>query len=330
MAACLIAGGAGFLGSHLAEALLARGESVVVFDNFSHGTPENLTAIRDRVEVIPGDLMSYTLARRAIRGVDCVFHLGVPCGLGARGLATSQSGGALGTLRLLLAAREARCRRVVLASTGEVYGGADRGLVDESAPPAPNTPAAREASLAEHEAVAFARSFGLGLLRLRFFNVFGPRQGPGAAGPNLRRILEAMLAGKRPVLYDHELGDHDLLPVDEAVRACLLAGDSDRADGRIYNIGSGQSVNTEDLVARLNVLLGTRLPPLLAGPCSAVPPIALPDVTRAKVELAFSADFDLNDRLLECVNYYREQKARPGEQAVDSQFVSADRELDTL
>jgi UDP-glucose 4-epimerase len=305
MAVCLVAGGAGFLGSHLAEALLARGDTVVVVDNFSSGIPENLAEIQDRIEIIPGDLRSHALVRRAMRGVDCVFHFAVPWGLSLTGPVNTPAAGALGSWHLLLSARDAGCRRFILASSGEVYGRGNRATVDESVPPSPGSPVGREALIAEQEAVSFARSFGLGLVRLRLFNVFGPRQGLRAAGPNLRRILESMIAGKRPVLYDHELGDQDLLYVDDAIRGCLLAADCDRADGRIYNIASGQPVRTQDLIGRLNALLGAEIPPLLAGPCSTAPPVPLPDVGRARAELGFAADFDIDERLRQCVQYFQ-------------------------
>ena len=108
-----------------------------------------------------------------------------------------------------------------------------------------------------------------------------------------------MVAGKRPILYDHELGEHDLLDVNDAVRGCLLAAESDRSDGRIYNIAAGRATQTEDLVQRLNALLGTQIEPLLAGPCANVPAVPLPDGKRALVELGFAADLDSNEHLRE-------------------------------
>jgi UDP-glucose 4-epimerase len=303
MAVCLIAGGAGFLGSHLAEALLARGDTIRVVDNFSHGSPTNLAGLGTQVEVVPGDLRSHGLVRRAMDGVDVVFHFAVPWAGGVVG--PLHGAGAIGTWHLLLAARDAGCRRVILASGSEVYGRADSAGVTEDTPPSPITPFGKDALLAEQEAVSFARSFGIGLIRLRFFNVFGPRQGRRAPGPNVGRILEAMAAGTRPVLYDHELESVDLLYVEDAIRACLLAADSDRGDGRVYHIARGRSARAEDVVSRLNVLLKTDLLPVLAGPCSTFPPAALPDVTRARTELGFSANIELGDGLRRSVEAYR-------------------------
>lgn len=301
MSVCLIAGGAGFLGSHLAEALVARGDTVRVVDNFSHGTPDNLQALGSRVEVVPGDLWSHGLARRAMVGVDRAFHFAMPWGLAPTGPLSAHGAGAVGTWHLLLAARDAGCRKVVLASGADVYGRGDRGPVTEEALAAPCTPAARDALMAELEAVSFARAYGLGLVRLRFFNVYGPRQSARAAGPNVRRILDALRAGTRPVLYDHELDPQDLVHVDDAVRGCLLAADSDRADGRVYHIASGQAVAAVDVVARLNALLEKNLAPLLAGPCSTAPPPPLADVSRARAELGFAAAIDVDEGLRRCV-----------------------------
>jgi nucleoside-diphosphate-sugar epimerase len=318
MAVCLIAGGAGFLGSHLAEALLARGDTVRIVDNFSHGTPANLAP---QVEVIPGDVRSHGLVRRAMDGVDQLFHLAVPWAGSVAGPLNSAAAGAVGTWHLLLAARDAGCRRVVLASGGEVYGRAEPARVDEETAPAPATPVAKDALLAEQEAVSFARSYGIGLVRLRFFNVFGPRQGRRAPGPNIGRILEAMAAGTRPVLYDHELEPVDLLYVEDAVRGCLLAGNSDRQDGRVYHIAHGRAARAEDVVARLNVLLGTDLLPVLAGPCSTIPPGALPDVVRARVELGFSAHVDLSEGLRQCVDVVRADPSGPAAANFGPQFT---------
>lgn len=305
MAVCLIAGGAGFLGSHLAEALLARGDTVRVVDNFSHGSPANLAAIGSQIEVIPGDLRSHGLVRRAMDGVDLVFHLAVPWSASVVGPLHGAAVGAVGTWHLLLAARDAGCRKVVMASGSEVYGRAEPARVTEENNPVPATAAGKDALLAEQEAVSFARSFGIGLVRLRFFNVFGPRQGRRAPGPNVGRILDAMTAGVRPILYDHELEPVDLMHVEDAVRACLLATGADRTDGRVYHVARGRAARAEDVVARLNVLLGTDLQPVLAGPCSTVPPAALPDVTRARVELGFSSHVDLGEGLRKCVEAVR-------------------------
>ena len=312
MSVCLIAGGAGFLGSHLAEALVARGETVRVVDNFTHGTPDNLVGMGRHVEIIPGDLGSHGLVRRAMVGVDRVFHFALPCGLTPPGPYYEPAAGAVGTWHLLLAARDAGCRQVVLASGAGVYGRADRIPVAEDTPPAPCTAVGRDSLLAEQEAVSFARSFGLQLLRLRFFNVYGPRQGPRADGPNVRRILDAMLDGKRPVLYDHELPAQDLMFVEDAIRGCLLSLDQDRADGRVYHIAYGRTTNAEHVVARLNTLLGSDLPPILAGPCSTAPSAPPADVTRAKTELGLSPAIDLDEGLRRCVEFYKADRMSAG------------------
>jgi len=305
MSVCLIAGGAGFLGSHLAEALVARGDTVRIVDNFTIGSPDNLASLGSRVEIIPGDLCSHALVRRATAGVNRVFHFAMPCGLAPPGPYYEPAAGAVGTWHLLLAARDAGCRDVVLASCAGVYGRCEQSPVNEDDSALPCTAAGRDALLAEQEAVSFARSFGMRLLRLRYFNVYGPRQSPLSAGPNVRRILESMLDGRRPVLYDHELPEQDLMFVDDAVRGCLLALDRDRADGRVYHIALGRPIRAEELVAHLNAILGTDLQPLLAGPCSTVPPAPLPDVTRARVELGFSGEIDLDEGLRRCVEYFR-------------------------
>jgi nucleoside-diphosphate-sugar epimerase len=194
---------------------------------------------------------------------------------------------------------------MILASGSDVYGRVDSGAVSETTIPQPCTPSARDALLAEQEAVSFTRAYGLGLIRLRFFNVYGPRQGRKAAGPNVGRILEAMLAGSRPILYDHELGQHDMLYVDDAVQGCLLAAECDRADGRVYHISSGQTTRAEDVVQKLNDILETDLAPLLVGPCSNAPRAPMGDPSRARAELGFAPSIELTEGLQRCVSFYR-------------------------
>jgi UDP-glucose 4-epimerase len=295
MAVCLVAGGAGFLGSHLVEALVARGDTVRVLDNFSHGSPANLKAVRPDVAVFAGDLRSLSAIRRVMDGVERVFHFAVPWAGSGPDLLP-----AAGTWRLLAAARDAGCSDVVYASGGEVYA-PDREPVTEDTPPAPVTPAGREALAGELEALSFARAFGTRIVRLRFFNVYGPRQGRRAAGPNVQRILAALAAGRRPLLYEHELGPADLTYVDDAVRGCLLAADDAHADGRVYHIGSGRAACARDVVTGLNAILGTDIAPVLAGPVSTRTNPALPDVSRARAELGFSAEMMLEDGLARCV-----------------------------
>jgi UDP-glucose 4-epimerase len=286
---------------------VARGDTVRIVDNFSLGCPDNLSRVRDHIEILPGDLWSHGLARRAVAGVENVYHFVMPWGSVPKGPLSAPGAGAVSTWHLLLAARDAGCRRMVLASGADVYGRVDSGPVSENAVPVPCTPSARDALLAEQEAVSFTRSYGLGLIRLRFFNVYGPRQGRKAAGPNLRRILEAMLAGSRPILYDHELGLQDMLYVDDAVQGCLLAAECDRADGRVYHISSGRATHAEGMVAILNDMLGTDLAPLLAGPCSNAPRAPLGDPSRACAELGFDPSIDLTEGLQRCVQFYRHE-----------------------
>jgi UDP-glucose 4-epimerase len=295
MAVCLVAGGAGFLGSHLVEALVARGDTVRVLDNFSHGTPENLVTVRPDAAVFAGDLRSLSAVRRVMDGVDRVYHFAVPwAGTGPDLLA------AAATWRLLAAARDAGCSDIVYASAGSVYGQV-AGKVGEDTPPAPVTPAGREAWAGELEAMSFARAFGTRLVRVRLFHVYGPREGRRAAGPNVQRILGAMASGRRPLLYEHEFGPADLMHVDDAVRGCLRAADFGRGDGRVYHIASGRMVGADDVVAILNRLLGTNLSPVLAGPALHQATPMQPDITRARVELGFSAETDLEDGLARCV-----------------------------
>ena len=257
MAVCLIAGGAGFLGSHLAEALLARGDTVRVVDNFSHGTPANLVASASR-------WFPATCGRTGWSAGPWTGWTGCSTwpspGPGVwPGRCNSAAAGAVGTWHLLLAARDAGCRRVVLASGGEVYGRAEPARVHEDTAAGPGH--------AGGQGRAAGRAGGR-VVRPVVRDRAGPapvlqrvRPAAGPPGPGARTSPASWRPwrpARRPVLYDHELEPADLLYVEDAVRGCLLAADGDRQDGRVYHIARGRPARAEDVVARLNVLLGNR------------------------------------------------------------------------
>jgi nucleoside-diphosphate-sugar epimerase len=269
----LVTGGAGFIGSHLVDALLARGDRVRVLDNLATGRERNLDAARaaggPRFEFLYGDVRDPATCRRAMAGVDCVLHQAalpsVPRSL-ADPLGTNEVG-VTGTLNLLLAARDAGVRRFVYASSSSIYGDTPVLPKHEDLPPGPRSPYAASKLAAEGYVRAFAHAYGLSTISLRYFNVFGPRQDPESEyAAVIPRFLAALRAGRAPIIYGDGTQSRDFTYVADTVRANLLAVDSTAGSGAAFNVACGQRHDLLALLATLNRLLGTAIAPQFAPP----------------------------------------------------------------
>lgn len=255
----LVTGGAGFIGSHLAARLAMRGEAVRIFDNFSTGSETNVAAAGDQVEVMRGDLRDEAAVRRAMNGVSVVFHQAadpsVPRSLDDP--RTCYEINVLGTLNVLLAARDAGVRRVVFASSCAVYGDSPVLPKSEQLPPEPASPYAASKLAGEELCAVFTRSWGLETVALRYFNVYGPRQDPQSAyAPVIPRFLQALLRGERPVIYGDGGQTRDFVYVGDVVQANLLAAEAPGVAGRVFNIAAGRSVSLYQLLLLMADLLG--------------------------------------------------------------------------
>ncbi len=260
MTVCLVTGGAGFIGSHLVEALLGRGHTVRVLDNFSTGDPANLAQVREQVRVFDGDITDLTTVQAAVQGVEVVFHqaalASVPRSV-ADPLATHHAC-VNGTLHVLLAARDAGVRRVVYAASSSAYGNSERLPKCESDPTLPLSPYAAAKLAGEQYCAAFSEVYGLETVRLRYFNVFGPRQSPDSPyAAVIPRFIEAMTAGRSPVIHGDGQQSRDFTFVADVVQANLLAAEAPGVSGQVYNIACGRRTSLLELVEHLNALLGT-------------------------------------------------------------------------
>ena len=266
----LVTGGAGFIGSHLVEALAAEGYAVRVLDDLSTGRASNLDAVRDRIEFVEASASDFAECERAMQGVAYVFHEAavpsVPRSV-AEPLQSHESG-PTATLNVLEAARRAGVRRVMFAASSSAYGETETLPKVESIVPDPLSPYAAGKLAGEHYVRVYARSMGLDGVSLRYFNVFGPRQDPSSPYSGVISLfLKAMSRGERPRIYGDGLQTRDFTYVDDVVRANLLAMRREEPlGGAALNVGGGRRVSLLDLVAALNAILGTDLEPELLPP----------------------------------------------------------------
>ena len=271
MRQCLVTGGAGFIGSHLVEQLLCDGWKVRVLDNLSTGKAINLKSLAQPIDFIQGSINDQSVLRPAIAGCDAVFHLAALPSV-ARSLVdpmTTHDVCATGTLSVLDAARQMGVRRVVYAASSSAYGGTPGTLRSETDPIAPLSPYASSKLAGELYCQSFTTVYGLQTVRLRFFNVFGPRQ--DARSPYtgvIALFIAAMLAGKQPTVQGDGLQSRDFTYVENVVQALIRAADAPAAVGKVYNIGNGATTTILQLVQNLNDILGSNLPPL-PGPARA-------------------------------------------------------------
>jgi UDP-glucose 4-epimerase len=308
MSLCLVTGGAGFIGSHLVDGLLAAGHQVRVLDDFSTGNPDNLQGVRKKIELLEGDIAQPEVVQKATRGVEIVFHqaalASVPRSV-ADPLATNQVC-VNGTLNVLLAARDAGARRVVYAASSSAYGNSDRLPKRETDPTQPLSPYAVAKLAGEHYCAAFSEVYGLETVRLRYFNVFGPRQPPDSPyAAVIPRFLEAMVAGKSPTIYGDGRQSRDFTFVTDIVQANLLAAKAAKVSGKVYNIACGRRTSLLELVDQINALLGTRIKPIHedARPGDVLHSQA--DIGPAQADLDYSPKVDMEEGLRNCLDYFR-------------------------
>jgi UDP-glucose 4-epimerase len=260
----LVTGGAGFIGSHLVETLLQQGQHVRVLDNLSTGRMCNIEQMLPDIEFIEGDIRSPEIVRRAVAGIDVVLHqaalASVPSSV-ADPLASNEVN-VTGTLHVLLAARDAGVRRIVFASSCSVYGNSLVLPKYENMPTDPLSPYAITKLAAERYCLSFAQVYGLPAIALRYFNVFGPRQDPASEyAAVIPKFIVSMLHGDRPTIYGDGAQSRDFIYIANVVAANLLAAAAPAEISGFFNVACGERISLLDLVANLNHILGTNLPP---------------------------------------------------------------------
>jgi UDP-glucose 4-epimerase len=310
----VVTGGAGFIGSALARALVARGDDVSVLDNFSTGKRENLRDVAGRLDVVEGDILDAALLDRVFAGADVVFHEAaipsVPRSLAAP--MPSHNANATGTLNVLEAARRCQVRRVVYAGSSSAYGEPPSLPVVETMAPAPLSPYAVSKLAGEHYLRVYARVFGVQTVTLRYFNVFGPRQDPNSQyAAVIPRFITSALDGRPPTVYGDGEQSRDFCFIDNVIEANLRAADVEGASGKVFNIACGTGTSLNRVLALLGEALGrtvaARHEPGRAGDVRH----SLADISQAKVVLGYTAAVNFVTGLERTLAWFREQRPTP-------------------
>jgi UDP-glucose 4-epimerase len=305
----LVTGGAGFIGSHLAERLLRDGHRVRVLDNFSSGRREHLAfgAGDPRLEVLEGDIRDLQATAEAARGVEVIFHQAamrsvprsVDDPLGAN------ENNVTGTLNILLAAREAGVRRVIYASSSSVYGDRPDLPKREDQPPAPISPYAVSKLAGELYCAVWSRLFGLETVGLRYFNVFGPRQDPGSQyAAAIPRFISCALGGAPLEVHGDGTQSRDFTYIDNVVEANLLAATGPGVAGETFNIGCGHRVSLLDIIRLLEAIVGRPLPRRHTPPRAADVPHTQADIGKAKRFLGYAPLVEFEEGLRRTVEFF--------------------------
>lgn len=310
MKLALVTGGAGFIGSHLVEGLLARDYKVRVLDNFTTGKRENLAGVLTRIELIEGSVTNLTTAHAAMRNVDVVFHQAalpsVPRSV--KNPLESNEINITGTLNILVAARDAGVKRVVYAASSSAYGNQPTLPKVETMTPDPMSPYAIAKLTGEMYARAFTQLYGLSTVSLRYFNVFGPRQDPATqyAGVLAKFCTCAVTGQPYPVYGDGEQS-RDFTYVTNVVEANIRAAESQIEGAAVINIAYGERTTLNQIIAELNQLTGQNLPAQYGPERAGDVRHSHADVTRAGKLLGYEPMIDLREGLKRTLEWYRKQ-----------------------
>ncbi len=303
----LVTGGAGFIGGHLVDALLAEGAAVRVIDNFSTGRRENLAHNLSRIELIEGDLCDPDATARAVKGVDTVFHeAAIPSvARSVNDPVASNRANVTGTVELLQACRVAGVRKLVYAASSSAYGDTEVLPKVETITPRPLSPYAVSKLTGEHYVTVFGRLFGFETVSLRYFNVFGPRQDPKSEyAAVIPRFITRMLRGERPQIHGDGEQSRDFCFIENTVSANLLAARA-RTSGEVVNVACGARATLNELVTMINRQLGTDLTPEYGPPRAGDVRHSLADIGAARALLGYEVKYDLAAGLEKTVAYYR-------------------------
>jgi len=307
----LITGGAGFIGSNIAEHLVAQGKSVRIFDNFSSGKRENIAAVADDIEVIESDLRVLDAVKHAMEEVRYVLHIGAMPSVirSVEDPHTTNQVNVTGTLNVLLAARDAGVRRVVFSSSSSVYGDTPTLPKREDMLPLPLSPYAVQKAVGEYYCRIFWQLYGLETVSLRYFNVFGPRQDPQSQyAAVIPRFITAILKDESPTVFGDGKQTRDFSHVQNVVDANLAACTAPKeALGQTYNIACGGRVSLFELISTINSIVGKKIVPKFDAPRAGDVRDSQADITKAEKLLGWTPRINFRKGVEKAVAWYQQQ-----------------------
>jgi nucleoside-diphosphate-sugar epimerase len=313
MASYLVTGGAGFIGSHLAEELLRRGHSVRVADSLITGKRRNIEHLPG-VEFLEGDLADFAFAQRAVDGRDYVLHQAaipsVPRSVNDP--ITSNRANIDASINVLVAARDAGVKRLVYAGSSSAYGNTPTLPKQEDMATSPLSPYALQKLVAEQYAQMFTRLYGFETVTTRYFNVFGPRQDPGSPYSGVISLFAtALLEGRQPIIYGDGEQTRDFTYVANVVDGVLRACEAPNAAGHVVNVATGGRISLNELVRVMNGIVGTRLEPIYKEERAGDVRDSQADITRAKTLLGYTPIVSLEEGLRHTLAWCRSEATAP-------------------
>jgi nucleoside-diphosphate-sugar epimerase len=312
----LVTGGAGFIGSHIAAALMANGARVRVLDDLSTGHRENIEEIGGDLDFIEGTVADEALLKKVLDGVEVVFHEAAIPSVPRSVEAPRQTHVASvdGTFSLLVAARDNRVRRVVYAASSSAYGDQPTLPKAEEMLPDPLSPYAVAKLVGEYYCRVFTRVYGLETVSLRYFNVFGPRQDPGSQYSGVvSRFISALLSGEQPVIYGDGEQSRDFTYIDNVVAANLSAASSKGASGKVINVANGQRISLNELLSELKELTGKQdVTAEYREPRVGDVKHSLADITLAREFLGYESKVGLREGLQRTIDWWKNSRFSRG------------------
>ncbi len=308
MVGFLVTGGAGFIGSHLAEYLQKRGERVRVLDNFSTGKMENIEGFAEHIDLISGDIRDRKACEEAVKGIDFIFHQAAVCSVPRSiedPLATNETN-IDGTLNLLVTAKEARVKRFICASSSSVYGESELLPKVETMSANPSSPYSVTKHVQENYCMVFYKIYGLETVCLRYFNVYGPKQDPYSPySAVIPSFIKSLLRDESPTIYGDGEQTRDFTFVSDCIqanwKACYVQG----IGGGVFNIATGKRISINQLYRELLNLLSKEISPIYTSPRRGDIKHSLADITMAKAKMGYSPRFDIGAGLKTCLQWYR-------------------------